>query len=72
VVLTGGRTRDDLLKAFAVARKIIDPHCTTENFSHKVLQTRKNASKKIKVTEEVHSDPEVDVADLLGDLTGLE
>ena len=47
IVLTGGKTRDELLKAFAIAKDIIKNYLTTENLTHKTLQTAKNATKKI-------------------------
>lgn len=70
IVLTGGKTRNDLLHAFGIAKDIIQHFCTSEPFSHKTLQTAKNARKKL--TAEVGDDGEDDGSEGEGDGEGEE
>lgn len=48
VVLTGARSREDLARAWALAKKLVTPYLTTEDISHKTLQLKRNVNKKLK------------------------
>jgi TATA-box binding protein (TBP) (component of TFIID and TFIIIB) len=67
VVITGGRSRDDIATAWRVLRGCVEPFLVSESLTHAAIVTTRSALRKRKVLDE---DDELD-AMLLESLEGL-